>query len=173
MLLKNEQQVKVDIDNSRVTVSGRKYEASHSLLIGSSRLEAEIESGSVRVRAYFAKHPEVEYVNEDLVKIYSVGSKYEVDTFGEKISKIEESSGVITLEGEVLSLKFEIDSEFVTVKLPKGTRVKATRLIVTAEGDVSLNIITFPFTMGILTARRSRARIVLKGDVVETRLEPS
>lgn len=173
VLLKNEQQVKVDINNSRVLVSGKRYEASHTLLIGSTMIRAEIQPGSVRVRAYFEKHPEVEYVNDDLVKVYAIGSRYEVDTFGEKVSKVEETSNVVRIEGEVLSLKFEVDSDMVTLKLPKGSRIKTQKLVINAEGEISFNVITFPFTMGILTAKNTKAVIEVKGDVVETRLEHS
>ncbi|BAA79153.1 hypothetical protein APE_0240 [Aeropyrum pernix K1] len=172
MLLKNEQRVKVDVDNSKVLVSGRRYEASHTLLVGTSGLSAEIEPGSVRVSAYFSQHPEVEYVNEDLVKVYSAGSRYEVDTLGEKVAKVESGSNRVELQGDIISIKFEVDSEIVTLKLPKGGRLKSAKLKVRAEGDVSLNVITFPFTMGILTARKSKATVTVKGDVIELVVEP-
>lgn len=169
--MRNEQKVKVDVDNSRVKVAGRSYEASHVLIVSARSIEAAIEPGSIRVRAYFDTFPEVESQGEDLVVVSRSGGRFEVDAYGEKIKSVEESGDVIKLKGDIISLKFELDNEYVVLKLPAKGRVKGSKLMISGEGDVSMNIIVMPFTVGIITARKADCEIRLKGDVVEAKVE--
>ncbi len=171
-MLRNESQrtIKVDINNSRIKVAGRNYEANHVLIIGAKSLEAVLEPGSVKVRAVFDAYPQIQSPDMhagEVVTISRAGSHFEMDTYGDKIKSIEESGNTIKIKGDLISLKFEMDDEYMVLKIPGKGRVKGTRLLLSCQGDVSLNMITMPFTVGIVSVKNGEGEIRIKGDEVE------
>ncbi len=171
-MLRNEPQraIKVDIDNSRIRVAGRNYEANHVLIIGARALEATLEPGSVKVRAIFDTYPQVNTPDThsgDVVTISKAGSYFEMDTYGDKIKELEESGDKIKIKGDLISLKFEMDNEYMVLKIPGRGRVKGTKLVLSCEGNVSMNMITLPFTVGIISVKNGEGEIRIKGDIVE------
>jgi len=163
-LLLSEQKVRVDIESGKVRVLGRTYEVEHVLVIGASHIEATIEGSSLRIILYFPENPLVDEQG-DIVKISRVGAVYEVNTSGDNID-VREEDGEISLGGGVISIKFEADDDTVVVKVPQKGKIRASKLVLKGDGNVSLNIITRPFIVGILSVRNATIKMAKKDDKI-------
>lgn len=171
-MLKPKQSINVSIENGKVNVAGRTYDSPHTLLIGAEGVKAEISHGKVRVEANFASLPSVESQGEEIVKVYRPDVKYEVDTLGEKLDEYGESGEGYTLKGRVVSIKFESDeySEGIVVKIPRLARLKVKELRISSARVTALNIITIPFTVGILTTYNSTCKVKVLGEAAEVQI---
>lgn len=167
-MLLSEQKVRVDIESGKVRVLGRTYEVEHVLVIGASHIEANIEGSSLKIILYFPENPLVDEQG-DLVKVSRAGAVYEVNTSGDNV-EVKEEAGEVSLEGKVVSIKFEADDDTVVVKVPQKGKIRASKLVLKGSGEVSLNIITKPFIVGILSVREAAIKMAKKDDkiVVQT-----
>ena len=163
-LLISEQKVRVDIESGRVRVLGRTYEVEHVLVVGASHIEASIEGSNLRISLYFSVHPQIDE-QSDLVKVSKAGAVYEVNTSGDDV-RVKEEAGEISLEGGVVSIKFEADDDTVVVKVPQKGKIRAAKLELKGGGNVSLNIITRPFIVGILSVKNARIKLAKKDDSI-------
>ncbi|MCS7106883.1 MAG: hypothetical protein NZ902_02100 [Acidilobaceae archaeon] len=150
--MESSQFVKVVIENRRVSVSGREHESSHVLLVGANVLSADISYEGVKVEAAFTSFPSVDPTDRDVLMISDPNSKYEVDVLGERVEEVRQEE-VLVIRGELVSIKFEIEEETgsVIVKLPKLKKIKAKRLRINSRKKTTLNMITSPFTMGVMS----------------------
>ena len=163
-MLVSEEKERVDIETGKVRVLGKTIEVGHVLIIGASKIEASISPENLKVTIYFPSIPRLDEQG-DLVKVARSGAVYEVNTSGENV-KIVEKPGELRLEGEVVSVKFEADDDQVTVKIPGKGKMRAQKLSIKGEGNVSVNIITQPITVGVFTLKTAKLRISKKGDVI-------
>ncbi|MDM7275794.1 MAG: hypothetical protein P3X22_006755 [Thermoprotei archaeon] len=166
-MLRTSQYITVIVENNRVTVAGRVYESGHALLIGADRLNAHISYDRIRVEAYFPLDSQVEPHVEGVVKVVAPGERYEVDTLGSRISEVSLREGFI-VKGQVVSIKFEGDEEGgdIIVKIPKVKKLRAKKLELRSGRKTSMNIMTVPFTIGIITAQNVAFSIKLVDDTI-------
>ena len=152
-MLRSSQYITVIVENGRVNVAGRVYESGHAILVGAYSLTASISYGSVRAEAVFPIDSQVESQVDDVVRIQAPESKFEVDTLGSKLSSLEHKDGVLVLRGQIVSIKFESDDEYndVVIKIPKYRRLRAKKVEIRSSRRTTLNIMTVPFTIGVLT----------------------
>ncbi len=171
-MLRTSQYITVIVENNRITVAGRVYESSHALLIGADRLNAYISHDRVRVEAYFPLDSQVESHIEDVVKVVAPGEKYEVDTLGSRISEVSLKEGFI-VRGQVVSIKFEGDEDSgdIVVKIPRVKKLRAKKLELKSGRKTSMNIITVPFTIGIITAQDATFSIKLVDETILVEVE--
>ncbi len=163
-MLLSEQKVRVDIESGKVRVLGRTYEVEHVLVVGASHIEAEIDGNGLRIILYFPENPVVED-QSDIVKISRMGAAYEVNTSGDNIN-VKEEAGEISLKGGIVSIKFEADDDTVVVKVPQKGKIRAAKLLLKGDGNVSLNIITRPFIVGILTVKNAAIKMAKEDDKI-------
>jgi len=152
-MLRSSQYITVVVENGRVSVAGRVYETGHAILVGASSLSATISYGSVRAEAVFPIDSQVESQADDVVKIQAPESRFEVDTLGSRLSGVEQRDGSIIVKGQVISIKFESDDEYsdIVVKIPRFKKLRAKKVEIKSSRKTALNIMTIPFTIGVLT----------------------
>ena len=165
-MLRSSQYITVVVENGRVSVSGRVYESGHVMLIGASSLTASISPGSVRAEALFSLDSQVESTSEDVVKVQAPESRFEVDTLGSRIEEVARVDGGVVIRGQIISIKFESDDEYgdVIVKIPRYRRLRAKRVDVISNKRTTLNMMTTPFTIGVLTVYDAVCSIRSEGD---------
>lgn len=172
-MLRSSQYITVVVENGRVTVAGRVYESGHVMLIGASGLTASISYGSVRAEALFPLEPQVESTSEDVVKVQAPESRFEVDTLGSRIEEVSRVDGDVVIRGQIVSIKFESDDEYsdIIVKVPRFKKLRAKRVEVISGKRTTLNMMTTPFTIGVLTVYDATCTIRSEGDsmVIEVR----
>ena len=161
-MLKSKSKVEVLIDNTRVEVAGRRYEAPHILIIGASRSHLEVKPGEVKVKASFDELPYVEIHEDEFIKVYREGSRYEVDVLGDRIREIRDEADTKIISGDVVTIRFEAEepSNSIVVKLPRLDRIKARSLEIKSSADTSLNIIVLPFIIGVMSVSGSMKMMV-------------
>jgi hypothetical protein len=172
-MLRSSQYITVVVENGRVTVAGRVYESGHVMLIGASGLTASISYGSVRAEALFPLEPQVESTSEDVIKVQAPESRFEVDTLGSRIEEVSRVDGGVVIRGQIVSIKFESDDEYsdIIVKVPRFKKLRAKRVEVISGKRTTLNMMTTPFTIGVLTVYDATCTIRSEGDsmVIEVR----
>ncbi len=153
-MLRSSQYITVVVENNRVNVAGRVYESGHVMLVGAVSLSASISYGSIRAEAVFPFESQVESTSDDVVKVQAPESKFEVDTLGSSIREVRREDSGVTLTGQIISIKFESDDEYndIVVKIPKYKKLRAKRVDVRSSKKTTLNMMTTPFTIGVLTA---------------------
>ncbi|MEM1938864.1 MAG: hypothetical protein QXI24_03590 [Acidilobaceae archaeon] len=171
-MLKSRQYIMVIVENNKVNVAGRVYETSHTLLIGASELTATISYGSVRVEASFMLPPNVESQVDDVIKVSDPEAKYEVDTTGSRIAEIHHNEGYI-IRGEVVSIRFESEDETgnIIVKVPKLKRLKAKKVEFKSSKKTTLNIMTMPFIIGVISVHDSTCIVKHIDDTIVIRAQ--
>ncbi len=170
MMLKPRSDVVVEVRNGRVSVEGRVYEAQHVLIIGASKASLLVEPGVFQVRAYFPGLPSVDIVGGDVVKVYREGARYQVDMFGDSITSVKEEGDSITISGDIVTIKFDMDEESINVSLPRVGRVSTRRLEVSSDASTSINAMILPFLTGVVNIY-GRARVRIRKDVESTVIE--
>jgi hypothetical protein len=172
-MLKSSQYITVVVENGRVNVAGRVYESNHVMLVGASSLSASIGYGSLRAEAVFPLDSQVESTSEDVVKVQAPESRFEVDTLGSSIQEVRREDSSVTLRGHIVSIKFESDDEYndIVVKVPKYRKLRAKRVEVRSSKKTTLNVMTAPFTIGVLTAHDATCTVRSEEDsiVIEIR----
>ncbi len=153
-MLKSSQYITVVVENGKVTVAGRVYESGHVMLVGAVNLTVSISYGIVKAEAVFPLESQVESTSEDVVKIQAPDSKFEVDTLGSSIQEVRREDGGVTIRGRIVSIKFESDNEYndIIVKIPRYKKLRAKKVDVRSGRKTTLNMMTTPFTIGVLTA---------------------
>ena len=145
-----EQKITVKIYNSKVVVGGREYDVPHALIIGADSVRAEISPDKVYIEASFDRLPETEKQNDDIIKVVKSNSRYEVDTVGETV-ELEVEGSTFKVQGRVVSIRFDVDYDRVSVKLPKTEKMSGGKMKILVEGySSSINVIITPFVMGIM-----------------------
>lgn len=161
-MLKPKTQIEVLIDNTKVEVAGRRYEAPHILVIGASRSHLEVKPGEVKVKAGFDELPYVEIHEDEFIKVYREGSRYEVDVLGDRIKEIRDEADGKVISGDLVTIRFEADEpgNAIIVKPPKLERIKAKSLEIKSNASTSLNIIVLPFIVGVMSVSGSMKMVV-------------
>lgn len=154
------------VRNRQIYVGGRHYESDHVLIIGASSIVAKIEPPFVEIEASFSSLPEVQVMEENVLKISDPGSKYEVDTAGFSVSVSAEERG-FTLKGSVISIKFEAKRDEIIVKAPKMKVMKGKALVLKASSPSAANIVIHPFFIGIVSLYEASVRASISGDMIE------
>lgn len=151
-MLESSQFIKVVVENRRVNVSGREHETGHVILVGAEALVAEINYEFTRAEASFTAYPSVEFIERDVLKVSDPNARYEVDVLGERIKEVRQEEAYV-LKGDLVSIKFEVDDETgsVIVKIPKLKKLKVKSLHIKSQRKTTLNVMTFPFTIGVLS----------------------
>lgn len=163
--MESSQFIKVIVEDKRVNVSGREHESNHVLLIGTDMLSAEVSYEGVKVEAAFASFPYVDPMDRDVLIISDPNSKYEVDVLGERVQEVRQEETFV-IRGELVSIKFEIEEETgnVIVKLPRLKKMKTDRLQIASRKKTTLNVITSPFTMGVISVSNATCIIRQQGE---------
>lgn len=169
-MLKPRSGVVVEVRNGRVSVEGRVYEAHHVLIIGAVRTSLVVEPDNFQVRATFTDLPSIDIVGGDVVKVYREGARYQVDMFGESISSISEEGDTITISGDIVTIKFDMDGDSINVTLPRVGRVSTRRLEISSEASTSINVMILPFVTGVVNIY-GRARVRIRKDLESTVIE--
>ncbi|MGC8621308.1 MAG: hypothetical protein ACP5U0_05250 [Caldisphaera sp.] len=162
--------IKVELDNTKVSVDGRNYDSTHILLIGASKIAGELAGTQIKIDAYFENQPQVEPTMEEATKIYANGSEFVVDVLGERVQKVIESEEGYEIIGDVITIKFESEenSDEVTVKIPRVGSLKTSKLNIDLEGDLSSNIMLSPFVIGEISLKGpTKVKIQVSGDAIK------
>ncbi len=155
------------IDNMKVNLDGRVYEAPHVIITGLAKANGSIESGNVKIDGEFNGLPQVNSI-EDLVEISSEGN-FESDLLGSGIVSISELEDGYVIEFNKLTVRFDVDesSDKVSVRIPKIGELKSAKLSIEIEGDVSFNLVLSPFITGAITVRGPSRLKIIAGEEVK------
>lgn len=172
MFAKSSTGIDVKVENSRVIVAGREYVKEHILVVGADSLKTRVDAEKgVTLEASFSEPPSIESVERDTVAVKKEGSKLVLDALGSTITSVKDYEGYIVVEAETFTLKFEVDSDGVNAYLPGVGRLKAKELVVESKVTSSINMITVPFTTGIVTATGGvRAKILLRDNLLKVEI---
>ncbi len=156
--------INVKVENSRVVVAGREYVGEHILVVGADFLKTRVDAEKgVTLEASFSEPPSVESVERDTVAIKREGAKLVLDSLGSTVRSIKEYEGYIVVEAETFTVKFEVDENGINVYLPGLGRLRAKELLIESNATGSINMITVPFTTGLITATGGvKAKILLR-----------
>ncbi|MEB3816635.1 MAG: hypothetical protein LRS46_01650 [Desulfurococcales archaeon] len=149
--------VTVKVDGSRVDVAGRAYESAHVMILGADALEMSVTPYRVHVSARFRELPQVEDSTPYLLRISAPGASLRLDLEGSSIRRIREDGG-ISVEADLLTMKFESSElgDKVVVRIPGFEPIRVEKLNVRSNTTTSINSITDPFIVGVLTIERSK-----------------
>ncbi len=147
-MLESRSSIKVSVENTRITVAGRVYEAAHVLVVGARRLAVTVENEVVKVNAEFDELPETKPNEGDTLRISRPGRKY--DSIHESSISIKRDSNVVTARGKGLIIKFESDNMRVTAKIQDREKLKGSKLRIESTVEGSLNVMSSPFVIGAL-----------------------
>lgn len=167
--MKSKEPIKVEIDNSKLSVDGRSYDTTHVLIQGAQEISGEITGSQVKMTALFADLPQVEPTMEEATKVAANGSEFIVDVLGDKIqSSLETEEGYI-LSGDIITIKFESDEngEDIIIKIPKVGSIKTNKLSLQLEGELSTNIMMQPFIIGAISVKGpTKVKIQVSGESI-------
>lgn len=169
-MLQSDRYVSVVVDGTRVKVGGRVYETTHVLIIGAHSATIELTSLTFRMETYMPIDSRVDSTIEDVLKIYMPESRFEVDSHGSRMN-IKQNE-VTELWGDMVTIKLEADMESgsVLVKIPRFKRIKAQKVRISVDTEVSANFILSPL-VGVLSI--TRAKCVLKESDTELEIRCS
>ncbi|MGC9135106.1 MAG: hypothetical protein C0171_02990 [Caldisphaera sp.] len=167
--MKRKDQIKVDIDNSKIVVDGRNYDATHVLIQGGHQLSGEINPSQVKLTIIFDDTPQVEPTMEEAMKVVANGSEFFIDVLGEKTKNEAETEEGYILSGDVVTIKFESDEngEDLLIKVPKVGALRTNKLYIDLEGEISSNIMIQPFIIGAISVRGPiKVKVQVSGDSI-------
>ena len=79
------------------------------------------------------------------------------------MQSIKEYEGYVVVEAETFTVKFEVDEYGINVYLPGLGRLRVKELLIESKATSSINMITVPFTTGLVTATGGvKAKILLR-----------
>jgi len=167
--MKAKDQIKVDIDNSKIIVDGRNYDSTHFLIQGANQVSGEINASQVKLAVIFKEMPQVEPTMEEAIKVVSSGSEFFIDVLGEKTKNEAETEEGYILSGDIITIKFESDEngEELLMKVPNVGALRTNKLYIDLEGEISSNIIVQPFIIGAISVRGPiKVKVQVSGDSV-------
>ncbi|MFP3241528.1 hypothetical protein [Caldisphaera sp.] len=167
--MKAKDQIKVDIDNSKIIVDGRNYDSTHVLIQGANQVSGEINASQVKLAVIFKEMPQVEPTMEEAIKVVSSGSEFFIDVLGEKTKNEAETEEGYILSGDIITIKFESDEngEELLMKVPNVGALRTNKLYIDLEGEISSNIIVQPFIIGAISVRGPiKVKVQVSGDSV-------
>jgi predicted heme/steroid binding protein len=167
--MKAKDQIKVDIDNSKIIVDGRNYDSTHVLIQGANQVSGEINASQVKLAVIFKEMPQVEPTMEEAIKVVSSGSEFFIDVLGEKTKNEAETEEGYILSGDIITIKFESDEngEELLMKVPNVGALRTNKLYIDLEGEISSNIIVQPFIIGEISVRGPiKVKVQVSGDSV-------
>lgn len=167
--MKTNDHIKVDLDNSKISVDGRNYDTTHVLVQGASEISGEITGSQVKLSIMFEELPQVEPTMEEAIKISSSKSEFLVDPLGEKVKSFMETEEGYILTGDIVTMKFESDenSEEIIVKIPKVGNLKTSKLSLNLDGELTLNIMLSPFIIGAVSIKGpTKVKVQVSGDSI-------
>jgi predicted heme/steroid binding protein len=167
--MKAKDQIKVDIDNSKIIVDGRNYDSTHVLIQGANQVSGEINASQVKLTVIFKEMPQVEPTMEEAIKVVSSGSEFFIDVLGEKTKNEAETEEGYILSGDIITIKFESDEngEELLMKVPNVGALRTNKLYIDLEGEISSNIIVQPFIIGAISVRGPiKVKVQVSGDSV-------
>ncbi len=167
--MKSKEPIKVEIDNSKLSVDGRSYDTTHVLIQGAQEISGEITGSQVKMTVFFADLPLVEPTMEEAIKVSANGSEFIVDVLGDKIQNALETEEGYILSGDIITIKFESDEngEDIIIKIPKVGNIKTSKLSFQLDGELSTNIMTQPFIIGAISAKGpTKVKIQVSGESI-------
>ncbi len=172
-MLESKSSIKVSVENTRITVAGRVYEAAHVIVLGAQKLSLIVENEGVRVNAEFDKLPETRPNEGDTLRIARPGRRYEAPP-GESDIYIRKEGNVMTAVGKGLVIKFESDNLRVTAKIQDKEKFTGKRLKIESSVEGVLNVMSSPFVIGVLYfPERVESTAVIKDDVITIKVVKS
>ncbi|GAB6148509.1 hypothetical protein [Stetteria hydrogenophila] len=173
MFVKSSAGVEVRVENSRLIVAGREYVREHVIVVGADSLKVHVDpEKGVTLEASFSEAPAVESVERDTVSVKKSGARLALDPLGSTIKAVKEQKGHITVEARVFTVKFEVDENGIQVNIPGVGRLRARKLVIESKVESSVNLITTPFTTGLVSAvGGAKAKSLLRDGLLKVEIE--
>lgn len=169
-MLESRSSIRVSVENTKITVAGRVYEAAHVLVLGAQKLSLIVENEGVRVNAEFDELPDTRPNEGDTLRVAKPGYKYDTPPVEPDIH-IRREGNVVTAVGRGLVIKFESDNLRVKVKIQDKERLTCNRLKIESTVEGTLNVMSSPFVIGALHfPGRVESTAVVKDDTINIKV---
>ncbi len=137
-------EVKVQVSNRNVIISGRKYDVSHIVVVGLSEMNLVVSEGDLSLEGKIDGFPLIEKISPDAIKVKRPGEDLPQKLYTIPLFEKEE----FYLDN--MMLKFEEDNGKVVVKLGDKDFIRLNGIKVVSKVPTYLNIVLMPYIIGTL-----------------------